>query len=116
MKEVILKLTDWEIANFHLKQVTILTFFEGEASIEFLQSRLAMLLTKNPWLTSRIIKEENKKAVPAMVYTPGFEVEQIIEDYFKIYDSNAIKCIKIPIQVKFIRNIMTSFNLYFECR
>jgi len=90
MKEVILKLTDWEIANFHLKPVTTLTFFEGEASIEFLQSRLAMLLTKNPWLTSRIIKEENKKAVPAMVYTPGFEVEQIIEDYFKIYDSNEV--------------------------
>jgi len=38
-EEVILKLTKWEVANFHLPPVTTVTYYEGEVSFENLQDR-----------------------------------------------------------------------------
>jgi hypothetical protein len=42
-----IKLTDWEVANFHLPAVTTMTLYEGEATIEFLRSRLALVIKKS---------------------------------------------------------------------
>jgi hypothetical protein len=50
----ILKLTEWELANFHLPPVTTVTLYEGAAPIEFLRQRKAMILEKNTWITALI--------------------------------------------------------------
>jgi len=52
-----LKLTEWELANLHLPPVTTVTLYEGSAPVENLRSRITIMLEKNPWLTSRIVKK-----------------------------------------------------------
>lgn len=54
----ILKLTEWEVANFHLPPVTTITLYEGSAPVEFIRSRIAGMIKKNPWLT-KDCKEEH---------------------------------------------------------
>ncbi len=51
-----LKLTEWDAANLHLPPVTTVTLYEGSVPVELLRSRIARMLEKNPWLTSRIVK------------------------------------------------------------
>jgi len=81
-----IKLTDWEVANFHLPAVTTMTLYEGEASVEFLRSRLIMIIQKNPWLTSRIVKGTGKKAVPYLEYETNPDTDKIIDPYIRKYD------------------------------
>ncbi len=66
----ILKLTKWELANLHLPPVTTVTLYEGSAPIEFLRSRIAIMLEKNPWLTSRIVKKKTADGVVTELADP----------------------------------------------
>jgi hypothetical protein len=68
-----LKLNEWELANLHLPPVTTVTLYEGSAPVGFLRSRVAKMLEKNPWLTSRIVKKDTTDSVVAMAYTKGFD-------------------------------------------
>lgn len=80
-----LKLTQWELENLHLPPVTTLTLFEGNPPIEFLRRRLAMMLEKNPWLTSRIIKKSTEDGVAALAYNESFEAEASIDQHLTVY-------------------------------
>jgi hypothetical protein len=81
----VLKLTKWELANLHLPPVTTVTLYEGEAPLDFLRQRLAMMLEKNPWLTSRIIKQSTDDGVIALAYERQFELEDAIDQHFTVY-------------------------------
>ena len=64
-----LKLTKWELNNLHLPPVTTVTLYEGTAPVEFLRRRLTMILEKNPWITSRIVKKNTADNVVALELT-----------------------------------------------
>jgi len=81
-----LKLTKWELENLHLPPVTTVTLYEGAAPVEFLRHRLAMILEKNPWLTSRIVKRNTADRVVALAYAKTFELEPIIDQHFSVYE------------------------------
>lgn len=85
-----LKLTRWELENLHLPPVTTVTLYEGAAPIQFLRHRLAMILEKNPWLTSRIVKKSTVDRVTALTYTRTFETEANIDQHFKVYTSGEV--------------------------
>ena len=80
-----LKLTGWELGNLHLPPVTTVTLYEGSAPIEFLRSRIAGMLEKNPWLTSRIVKRNTTDGVVAMTYSRSFSTEAAVEQHFSVY-------------------------------
>jgi len=80
-----LKLTDWELANLHLPPVTTVTLYEGSTPVEFLRNRIASMLEKNPWLTSRIVKKNTTDGVVAMAYSKSFEARSVIEQHFSVY-------------------------------
>jgi len=81
-----LKLTAWEVANLHLPPVTTVTLYEGSAPVEFLRSRIAIMLEKNSWLTSRIVKKNTADGVVAMTYSKTFDVESVIDQHFSVYE------------------------------
>ncbi len=81
-----LKLTRWELENLHLPPVTTVTLYEGAAPVEFLRHRLAMILEKNPWLTSRIVKKSTADRVVALAYAGTFEIEPVIDQHFSVYE------------------------------
>ena len=83
---VTLKLTKWELKNLHLPPVTTVTMYEGSAPVEFLRRRLAMILEKNPWLTSRIVKKSSADNVVALEYAKTFVLEPVIDQYFSVYE------------------------------
>jgi hypothetical protein len=85
--KVILKLTKWEISNFHLPPVTTLTFYEGNASYEKLRDRLSLVIKQNPWITSRIVKKAGRKAVPHLEYFENQDTDKIIDQYLQFYDA-----------------------------
>jgi hypothetical protein len=80
-----LKLTEWELANLHLPPVTTVTLYEGSCPVEFLRSRIASMLEKNPWLTSRIVRKNTTDGVVAMAYSKSFEAESVIGQHFSVY-------------------------------
>ncbi len=80
-----LKLTEWERGNLHLPPVTTVTLYEGSAPVEFLRSRIAKMLEKNPWLTSRIVKKGTTDGVVALAYSNGFDAGSAIEHHFTVY-------------------------------
>jgi len=80
-----LKLTKWELENLHLPPVTTVTLYEGSAPVEFLRHRLAMILEKNPWLTSRIVKKNTADHVVALAYAKNFELEPVIDQHLSVY-------------------------------
>jgi hypothetical protein len=82
----ILKLTQWELENLHLPPVTTVTLYEGAAPVEFLRHRLAMILEKNPWLISRIVKKNTADGVVALAYAKNFELEPTIDQHFSVYE------------------------------
>jgi hypothetical protein len=82
----ILKLTRWELENLHLPPVTTITLYEGTAPVEFLRGRIAEILEKNPWLTSRIVKKNTADGVVAMAYAKTFEPEHVIDQHFSVYE------------------------------
>ena len=81
----ILRLTKWELENLHLPPVTTVTLYEGTAPVEFLRHQLAMMLEKNPWLTSRIVKKSTEDRVVALAYSKTFEPEPTIDQHFTVY-------------------------------
>jgi len=85
-----LKLTKWELENLHLPPVTTVTLYEGAAPIQFLRHRLAMILEKNPWLTSRIVKKSTEDRVTALTYNKIFEPEGTIDQHLKMYTSGDV--------------------------
>jgi hypothetical protein len=86
----ILKLTEWELANLHLPPVTTVTLYEGSAPVEFLRSRIASMLKKNPWLTSRIVKKDTADGVVAMAFSKSFEAKSVIDQHFSVYKSGDV--------------------------
>jgi hypothetical protein len=80
-----LKLTKWELNNLHLPPVTTVTLYEGTAPVEFLRRRLTMILEKNPWITSRIVKKNTADNVVALEYAKTFEPEPTIDQHFSVY-------------------------------
>jgi hypothetical protein len=81
-----LKLTDWEVANLHLPPVTTVTLYEGSAPVEFLRSRIARMVEKNPWLTSQIVKKNTSDGVVMMAYSKTFDAESVIDQHFSVYE------------------------------
>ncbi len=81
-----LKLTQWELANLHLPPVTTVTLYEGSAPIETLRSRLIIMLERNPWLTSRIVKKDTADGIVAMAYSKTFDAESLLDQHFSVYD------------------------------
>jgi hypothetical protein len=81
----ILKLTEWEVENLHLPPVTTVTLYEGSAPVKFLRSRIASMLKKNPWLTSRIVKKNTADGVVAMAFSKSFEAKSVIDQHFSVY-------------------------------
>jgi len=81
----ILRLTKWELENLHLPPVTTVTLYEGVAPVECLRQRLAMMLEKNPWLTSRIVKKSTEDRVVALAYAKSFKSEPTIDQHFTVY-------------------------------
>ena len=79
-----LRLTKWELENLHLPPVTTVTLYEGAVPIDFLRHRLAMILDKNPWLTSRIVKKSTEDREVALAYTKTFELEHTIDRHFTV--------------------------------
>ncbi len=89
-EKVILKLTEWEVANFHLPPVATVTFYEGKASIAFLRKRLANVLKKNPWITSRIAKKNIPGGKAVMTYENAFDAENVIDQHFSVYEAGEV--------------------------
>ena len=81
-----IKLTNWEVANFHLPAVCTMTIYEGDGAVEFLRNRLALIIQKNPWLTSRIVKASGKKEVPCLEFETKPDTDKIIDQYIKQYN------------------------------
>ena len=85
-----LKLTEWELGNLHLPPVTTVTLYEGSVPVEYLRGRIEMMLKKNPWLTSRIVKKSTTDGVVAMTYTRGFDAKSAVEDHFTVFRSGEV--------------------------
>ena len=81
-----LKLTEWELKNLHLPPVTTVTLYEGSAPVENLRNRLTIMLEKNPWLTSRIVKKGTEDGIVAMAYSKSFDAESLLDQHFSVYD------------------------------
>ena len=81
-----LKLTEWEVANFHLPSVTTVTLYEGPAPVEFLRSRIAHMVEKNPWLTSRIVKKNTGNGVPVMTYSKSVDMESVVDQHMEVFE------------------------------
>ena len=82
----VLRLTKWELKNLHLPPVTTVTLYEGAAPVEFLRHRLAMILRKNLWLNSRIVRKSMADGVVALAYPKTFESESIVDQHFYVYE------------------------------
>ncbi|RTR32004.1 hypothetical protein [Shewanella atlantica] len=80
-----LQLTQWELENLHLPPVTTVTLFEGAPPVEYLRQRLAMMLEKNPWLTSRIVKKSTENKVVALAYSTSVEPEASIDQHLTVH-------------------------------
>jgi hypothetical protein len=88
-----LALTKWELANLHLPPVTTVTLYSGIAPIQFLRDRIALILDKNPWLTSRIVKKSTADGVVAMAYDwELWEKAQVVLDSRYAHRNRKPKC------------------------
>lgn len=81
----ILRLTEWEVANLHLPPVTTVTLYEGSAPVENLRSRMTIMIEKNPWLTSRIVKKDTSDGIVAMTYSRTVDAERVIDQHLTVY-------------------------------
>lgn len=88
--QVNLALSTWELANLHLPPVTTVTLYSGTAPIQFLRHRIALILEKNPWLTSRIVKRSTTDGVVAMAYDEAIEAGQQVDEHFKAYEPGEV--------------------------
>ena len=88
--QVVLKLSEWELANLHLPPVTTVTFYSGKAPVEFLRRRVASILEKNPWLTSRLVKKTTADGVVAMAYNSSTEEPPPVSEHFSVYEPEEV--------------------------
>ena len=88
--QVNLSLTKWELANLHLPPVTTVTLYSGTAPVQFLRHRISLILDKNPWLTSRIVKKSTKDGVVAMAYDEPDDVGQQVDEHFQVYERGEV--------------------------
>jgi hypothetical protein len=88
--QVNLDLTEWELANLHLPPVTTVTFYSGTAPVEFLRHRIALMLEKNPWLASRIVKKSTKDGVVALTYDASDDGNQSIDEHFSVFEPGEV--------------------------
>jgi hypothetical protein len=88
--QVNLTLTKWELANLHLPPVTTVTLYSGTAPVRFLRHRISLILDKNPWLTSRIIKKSTKNGVVAMAYDENDDAGQQVDGHFQVYEPGEV--------------------------
>jgi hypothetical protein len=86
-----LKLTEWELANLHLPPVTTVTLYEGSAPVENLRNRIVIMLEKNPWLTSRIVKKNTPDGIVAMTYSKTFDAERVIDQHLTLYEPGDVR-------------------------
>ena len=87
--QLVLKLSEWELANLHLPPVTTVTFYSGTAPVDFLRRRVASILEKNPWLTARIVKKTTADGVVAMAYNSTEEPPPVGE-HFSVYEPEEV--------------------------
>jgi hypothetical protein len=73
------------LANLHLPPVTTVTLYEGAAPVEYLSGRIATILEKNPWLTSRIVKAKTPDGVVAMSYPKCLDVDSVVHQHFSVH-------------------------------
>jgi hypothetical protein len=85
--QVRLTLTKWELANLHLPPVTTVTLYSGTAPIQFLRDRIALILEKNPWLTSRIVKKSTADGVVTLSYD---DASPQVDEHFKAYEPGEV--------------------------
>lgn len=88
--QVNLALSTWELANLHLPPVTTITLYSGMAPVQFLRHRIALILEKNPWLTSRIVKKSTTDGVVAMTYDGASEAGPQVDEHFKAYEPGEV--------------------------
>jgi hypothetical protein len=81
-----LKLTEWELKNLHLPPVTTVTLYEGSAPVDNLRSRVMMMLEKNSWLTSRIVKKGTADGIVAVAYSKTVDAGSFIDQHFFVYE------------------------------
>ena len=89
--QVNLALSTWELANSHLPPVTTITFYSGVAPIPFLRQRIALILEKNPWLASRIVKKSTTDGVVAMAYDEAGDASQKVDEHFMAYEPGEVR-------------------------
>ena len=89
--QVNLALSEWELANLHLPPVTTVTLYSGTAPVSFLRHRIALILEKNPWLTSRMVKKSTKDGVVAMAYGEAREAGQQVDEHFRAYEPGEVR-------------------------
>jgi hypothetical protein len=70
--------------------VTTVTLYSGTAPVQLLRHRIALILEKNPWLTSRIVKKSTKDGVVAMAYDEASEAGPRVDEHFKAYEPGEV--------------------------
>lgn len=85
-----LALSEWELANLHLPPVTTVTLYSGTAPVQFIRNRIALMLEKNPWLTSRIVKKSTTDGVVAMAYGEASEAGLQVDQHFTAYEPGEV--------------------------
>lgn len=83
-------LSEWELDNLHLPPVTTLTFYEGPAPVASLRSRVALLLSENPWLAARLVRKGTQDKKVALSVEPLVDVDTVVDAYFKVYEKGQI--------------------------
>jgi len=81
-----IKFTEWELKNLHLPPITTITLYKGSAPIEYLRNRLAIMLERNPWLTSRIVKKDTPDGIVALTFSKVFDAEHVIDRHLTVYE------------------------------
>jgi hypothetical protein len=64
--------------------VTTITLYSGTAPVSFLRHRIALILEKNPWLTSRLVKKTTTDGVLAMAYDNASDTAQKLDEHFRV--------------------------------
>jgi hypothetical protein len=83
----ILQLTDREVSMgfLNLEAISSLTWYEGKAPLEFLQTRMSEILAANPWLAGRFVKKNGRICIEypfpaAVAAAPHFNVLHVTDD------------------------------------
>lgn len=97
MAQVNLALSRWELANLHLPPVTTVTFYSGTAPVPFLRHRIALILEKNPWLTSRIVKRSTADGIVAVAYDGAIDADEQVDEHFRVYEPGEV-CLTLDMQ------------------